>query len=653
VVHLFTRQPIPAMRKCSPLNPLAILFALFLCCSRPVAAQTCPTEDPAIDAAKSNKLFLYFPTVADSSYPAYDTNVSPVQPFDVASLSPGIGTTTQLINSIFAIVVDDYCEFNVQVTSTTSNPNSGSGVPARRSTVAVGADNNGNAADGYTWGETQFVNTGATTAVDYARVWAGTYVNCEGGVGPTVLTGGCSMTGSLTGTNATLTHWAQAIGGTAAHEGGHTFGLIHQDDDPPDDPTGQAGSGPAPGEDAFNKHLMPTGYDLTGPDRADYRRHFSDNDYGILATNVGLSVETMHNWDLVNPNAESGYSLAIDFLSSKSSISIDWFYAGTESPWLNPTVSGPSGTAVFQGTTYNKYRVTWTAGNPAWTNPSAGIVAGGAVFHIGTTFAGVDFNTPNPIIIQDVTLYDASSTALILHPRLPSYDAGTLDGTTGDYSLHFNAPPGAPEMRLRSAAILQLPRVATIDSMVGQGMPYSRDKQPIRPWSSSSCAAAALRDGATCRIANLSEAPHVVNILRLGDPGVVDCSRGTATAAGNRANGPQDSTRVPDYEGPMCAGQQFDPFPSTTVYVIATFVDPDAKHYDPAKKTYVTGPVISKVFYQFAGTRKVAGRGQGTGGNSGSGASAGSCGLCICAALLILGVSFLLLLFLYLRKRKT
>ena len=161
------------MPKQSP-RTLALLAALSLCCVKPALAQTCPTEDPAIDAAKSNKLFLYFPTTADSSYPAYSTDVSPVQPFDVASLSAGIGTTTQLINAIQAVVVDDYCEFNVQVSSTTTNPNSGAGVPARRSTVAVGADSNGDPIDGYQWGLTQFGNTGAQSAVDYARVWAGT-----------------------------------------------------------------------------------------------------------------------------------------------------------------------------------------------------------------------------------------------------------------------------------------------------------------------------------------------------------------------------------------------------------------------------------------------------------------------------------------------
>ena len=34
-------------------------------------AQTCPTEDPAIDSAKSHKLFLYFPTTVDTSFPSF------------------------------------------------------------------------------------------------------------------------------------------------------------------------------------------------------------------------------------------------------------------------------------------------------------------------------------------------------------------------------------------------------------------------------------------------------------------------------------------------------------------------------------------------------------------------------------------------------
>jgi hypothetical protein len=601
---------------------------------KPALAQTCPTEDPAIDNAKSNKLFLYFPTVADSTFPNYDTLVSPAQPFDVAALSPGIGTTAQLIDEIHGIVVDDYCEFNVQVQATTTNPATLPSPPPRRSTVAIGSDVNGSSSGG-AWGEAQEVDTGDTIAIDFARVWAGTYTVCEGGNGPSATAGGCSSTGSLTGSNATLLNWGQAVGGTAAHEAGHTYGLSHSDDDPDPDPCNpiEVGSPPTPGEDAFNRHLMPSGCNLTGPDRATFRRHFSDRDYGILATNVGLSVETMHNWDLVNPNAQSGSSLVIDFLSQKPSLNITWSYGGASSPWLNPTISGPSGTAVFKGLTYNKYRVTWSSGNPAWTTPSPGVVAGGAVFHIGTTFAGVDFNTPDPIIIQDVTLLDASSSPLALHPRLPSYDAGTLDAARGELVLNFFAPPGAPTLRLQSATVLQLPRIATIDSLVGEGRPYTRDRQPIRPWASGKCAIGPLREGLRCPIARLNQQPHVQVAYRVGERGVYDCRQGVPRVSppGTRTgNPPRDSTYSPDYEGPIlpkpgtappgglrdsvfkpdyegpfCAGVQRDPFPSATVYVLATFVDPQARHFDPTKKAYVVGPVVSKLYYQFAGIRRL------------------------------------------------
>jgi hypothetical protein len=39
--------------------------------------------------------------------------------------------------------------------------------------------------------------------------------------------------------------------------------------------------------------------------------------------------------------------------------------------------------------------------------------------------------------------------------------------------------------------------------------------------------------------------------------------------------------------------------------VQATFVDPQARHYDPAKRAYVVGPVVAKVYYQFAGIRRL------------------------------------------------
>jgi hypothetical protein len=551
------------------------------------SAPTCPLSYGTTDAAKSHKLFLYFPLADDSTFPNFGPSVSPAQDFDVADLDPAIGTTAALRDRIYDVVADDYCEFNVQVLETTTNPSLLGSPPPRRVTVAVGSDASGG------WGQAQSVDFGNSVVVDNARVWAGTYVTCEGGNG----VGGCSMTGALAGANSTLDHWAQAIGGSAAHEAGHTYGLAHSVDNTPTACGGEPGLGPLPGEDNFKRHLMPSGCNLDGMDRANYRRHVSDRGFGLLATNVGLSIQTMHNWDLVNPNSASASSLRIDFLSTLSSVNVSWSFGGSSSPWINPVVSGPFGTTVWQGTTYNKFRITWSVANTAWTGP-LGVLPGGSQFHIGATFTGVDFNQPDPIIIQNITLFDAGSNPLILHPRLPTYDAGTIDGP-GNFAVNFFQPAGAA-LVLQEAVAFQLPRVASIESMIGDGEPLTFERLPITPWSSSKCEPATERGLARCVLANLADPPHVEETRRVGEPGVYDCSHGIPVLTA------PDSPQIPDFEGPICAGSSRDPFPSTTVYIIATFVDPAAEHWDAERKEMVIGPETSKVFYQFAGVRDIS-----------------------------------------------
>jgi hypothetical protein len=573
---------------------MAACGAAILTASPGWTAPACPLSYNATDAAKSHKLFLYFPAVDDASFKPFETGVSPARHFDVAELDPNIGTAADLEARIHDIVVDDYCEFNVQVLNTTTNPEQLMPPPPLRHTVAVGSDED--PTNNQRWGQAPFLFPGDSPLdVDFARVWGGTYVKCEGGNGKP---GQCSAEGALTGSSSSLEHWAQAIGGTAAHEAGHTYGLAHTDDGPVTGLCMDLGSGPRPNEDALTRHLMPNGCYLDGLSRTTYRRHFSDRTFGILAKNVGLSIQTMHNWDLVNPNSGTAHSLSMDFLSPKTKLTFDWIWIGPTSPWVNPKVTQLSGTAMFQGKTFNKWRITWSQKNPGFAG-TPGVVSPAGQFHVGVTFTGVDFNQPDPIVIQNITLFDINGKALPLHPRLPMYDAGTVDAADGSFAMHFYPQLIDSTLQLQSAVIYQLPRVASIESMVGAGQPFTFDGLPISSWTATRCVPTPEGNVVRCALGNLGDPPHVSVVRNLGDPDVIDCSQGRP--AGVRR---QDSPNAPDYEGAVCAGTtERDPFPSTTVYAIATFVDPAAEHWDPKARKIVVGPVTSKVFYQFAGVR--------------------------------------------------
>ncbi len=298
------------------------------------------------------------------------------------------------------VVANDYCEFNVQVRSTTATPPN---TFARRNVVAIGTDSNSSL-----YGYAQNVDTGDPTSVDFARVWAGTYAG----------------TPELTGSKSTLVRWARSIGGTAAHEAGHNYGLSHE-----------SGSDLVAGEDALDRHVMPAGSDVGAEIRAAYRRHFSDRSFSILASNVGLSVETLHNWDLVNPNQQAASRLRMEFLSAKPSLVTSWFYNGAQNPWMNPTTT-KIGTTVFKGQTYNRFRIDWSTPH-AWNGATPGVVPGGGEFHVGATFSGVDLNQPESVIIVKTQLLNAAGQPLALQPRLPAYDSGEIDSNNGTFSLTF------------------------------------------------------------------------------------------------------------------------------------------------------------------------------------------------------------------------
>src|SRR5690242_1523998 len=223
------------------------------------AAPNCYRYGGAWENNIPNKLYLYFPTASDATFPNYPqscgTPVSPAARFDVSDLDSGIGTTGQLRNAVFDVVTDAYCEFNVQVRQSTTNPDSFGSPDPRRNVVAVGSDSGG------CFGVAENVDVGDTHPADHARVWGGSYPL---GCGP-------ATEGALEGGNSTLTRWANAIGSTSAHEAGHNYGLQHTDD-----------SFIHAGEDSRFHHIMPSatlpGESPPVPD-CTFRatpRHFSD-----------------------------------------------------------------------------------------------------------------------------------------------------------------------------------------------------------------------------------------------------------------------------------------------------------------------------------------------------------------------------------------
>ena len=560
------------------------------------AAPSCPVEDPAIRAAARNKLYLYFPTADDAGFPA-QTNctlgtttcfggitVRPLKAFDISQLSSYTGSVGDLRDSVRDVVTDDYCEFNVQVVETTSVPPT---TFPRRATIGIGADANVSAS-GTLFGVAQEVDSGDGVGVDYARVFGGSYQSLAGGAG-----------GALNGAKSTLQRWAFSIGGTAAHEAGHTFGLQHNDDFFQNSPNcGDGTDETKPGEDALTRHLMASGCHFTDEQRAGFRRHFSDATFSILAANIGLTLETIHNWDLVNPNSGAASKVRFDVLSPATSLTLTWSYNGGLSPWTAPVVTGPLGTTTFQGTVFNRFQVTWS-GAKAWNNGSPGVVPGGAEFHVGAAFSGVDFSVPNPIVVAKIALLDSGGTPLTLQPRMPGYDAGALDVASGDFSFKFfNVDNPARPLQIRKLVITQVPRIVSIEAMVSGGALRSWQDLPIVPWSLSREALCAAQKG-DC-IATLSARPQPVSVSKLGRGRHIAEQFDGRCQEANPA-GPRDSTGNPDVNTCPTKGFSLDLFPSTMVYVTASVIDPAAKHWNPATKTFITGPVETRLFYQFAG----------------------------------------------------
>lgn len=530
--------------------------------------QNCPPG--ATTSQRDNKLFLYFPTTSDNTFPEYSAaNTSPLEPFNVSDLDAGIGTTLQLRNRITEIVTEDYCEFNVEVIPTTTAPNT-TGI-ARWQIVGIGSDN-GTVLGRDLFGVAQDVDLGDGAGQDYARVYAGSFGNAYGGTG-----------GVLAGSNSTLERWATALGHTTSHEAGHNYGLAHCD------------AGPRTGEDGSRNHIMNTsnprrtrtescGFNgVTDEDRASRRRHFSDQSYEILAHNIGLNVKTLYNWDFANPNSDAAHSMEITLLSTAPSLTISWWYNGSRSPWRNPTISSSLGSKTFQGTTYNEFLLTFSV-DKSWSNGNPGIAPPGVEFHTGASFVESD-----PVIVYDTKLKNNGGADLPLHPRMIGFDAGSMDLSTGDFSVSmFNPNHEEGDLIIQDFTFQFLPRLVDIESML-ENVPLQDIRGlPVNPYSRCTpMTQFELAENQAFRLASLTD-NRFVDITYNSD----DCEPGIVAS-------PNDGRGIEVVYCPN--GTALSLFPSTAIYISATIVDPNANYYDPDSGFMVTGPLTSKVFYQFAG----------------------------------------------------
>jgi hypothetical protein len=521
------------------------------------AAPACPISYGSADDAKPNKLYMYYPAASDPTFPEFGAvgggPTSPATPFDTSLLTSYTGTADDLRNGTNDVVIDDFCEFNVQVRPTTTAP------PAtfpRRVTIAVGTESE----PGGRWGRANLVDTGDPTPLGFARVWAGTYQNSAGFPG-----------GALEGANSTVNRWSRAIGGTAAHEAGHTYGLSHN-------------TTTLPGEDDFGRHLMPAGSDVSQEERAGYRRHFSDTEFSTLASNVGLSIQTMHNWDLVNPNSQTAHQFRMTFLSPQESPVLSWSYAGSRSPWINPTVS-TYGTQTFKGTTYNRFRIRWSTADP-WSGGPDGQVPGGGEFHVGATFSGVDFNDPDPIIITNSELLDDDGDPLPLKPRLPGYDTGTLDSDDGSFDINFTNF-ASEFVAIQNVVVRRLPRVLSIEEMVSGGDLRDPFGEPFTALSRPRVVLKESRPlgrkrGVSVRVARMSAERDILEEVD------AKCEASDSPVPG-------------DTDGPCKAGFNASLFPSTTFLITADAVAAPTRVYDARRKRFVRKSLTTRIYYQVGG----------------------------------------------------
>jgi hypothetical protein len=206
---------------------------------------------------------------------------------------------------------------------------------------------------------------------------------------------------------------------------------------------------------------------------------------------------------------------------------------------------------------------------------------------VGASFSSVDFTTPDPIIITQVTLFDGSNSALALHPRHLGYDSGTIGTADGVLNIHFFNFAAAP-LLLRNVVVQDLPRVMSLNAMVVGGKMEDPYGLPFQPFPGGirkvelSPAPIGRGQSLAVPVAKLSQRRYIDEVITEKDCYTED-----------RLKGRDTSRCIP--------GRSISLFPATTTFITAQVVDPSAKYWDSSKRQYVIGPLTSTLFFQIEG----------------------------------------------------
>ncbi len=541
-----------------------ILLGVILLLTTQVYATDCPSQ--AISSPKNNNLYLYYPNVIDWTFPNFQPGygVTPAQPFNISDLDPSVGTTAQLRNATTQVVINDYCEFSVDVIPVTTMPTL---IEDRWQVIAIGSDISSYSSG--LFGIATAVDVNDNNAQDHARVFGQGF--------------SASCGSALSGSGATLGRWAYALGGTTSHEAGHNYGVSH------------GNSSALPGETATNSHILATGSTgLTCNGRV-VDRHFSDTSYSILGHNVGLNSQTLHNWDFLNPNGASAHSVKIRILSNSSSLNMNWTYLGSMAPWGTPIVSGILGTQIYQGVNYNLFELTYTTPK-SWSGGSDGVVPPGSEFHLGATFN-------ENVIVVDTQLYNNLNSLMTLAPRIPSYDVGDINISNGNFEISLtNIEPDRP-LIISELQVLLLPRTAAVESMMRNETPFfllNNKKITIKPvtnvpilWRSNDKKIVLTDEPLVIPIANLAKNRNI-EIDYSNDPDCLEPEIRSRTIS--------EDAHIGEVEVKYCKkGTALSLFPATRVYITATVIEPDVKHWDPRLKKYIIGDQKTRIYFQTEG----------------------------------------------------